>query len=1142
MSQQSQLTKPLPLFLSALLLGLVACSGEEKPADQQGRNLALDRAAAHFDAQAYGEARAALAATVAAKEARAEDLLRAAAIEYADNRLEATRGFLDRARKLEPESPAGLYLSGQLARDDGDYAAAKPFFERVHQLLPQDLPTRLALAECLRELGDSAGAEAQYRAVIDVGIENATQWYVAAVYRMMRMCTEEGRDTEAARYAVIWRDLEKLGAKAPDASVMARGNLARVRPATPMAEASSQGGAAPAATPSFAAAVRRGLPEFAGATRLESALINEDTQLDLWALTPRGLLVALQDEQQAFAIRTLLPQAPGQVLCFDLDKDDDLDFACTQGDTLQYLLQKDGVFETRPILSPSFTPPLRALLAVDYDHEGDLDLVLCDAKGVRIWRNDGAGMAPAENAPGGPPGTPAKTPQFSDATEGSGLPQGVSFDWLLAEDFDNDNDVDLLFGGAAGALLADSQRAGRFLDATARIPQAQQALVRMPLAADLDGDGRCDLLCSTGLLLQGRDSRFAAAKGAGLGGSTGWKAVDLDFDGALDLVEAADGALNVRLAVGSARERSVRVEGPGAGLALGGSAWTLGDERNAQHWDVLVADAEGLRVHAGQPTALRAKPVSLKGLRDNARAVGAIVEYRAGPIYRRIYWRGGPDLLGVGAAQSIDILRIAWPNGGLSHQMDLDLSGERNVDDPEAAFSSILQPPAQIGSCPFLYTWNGQRYVFVSDVLGITPLGLPIAPGMLVPPDHDEYVLIKGEELAPKEGFYSMQFTEELREVTYLDHARLLVIDHPADTEIHPNERFTFPPFPVPHTHTVKAPLSPERALGSDGRDWTRELAKIDDDHAVPFVLQPLQFAGLCKPWFVELSFDREQVQRAKRLRLLMTGWFFWSDSSANMASARAPGVDFIPPMIEVPDGKGGWRPSGPPVGFPAGKTKTMVIDVTELIDRADPRLRVSGTLRLYWDALRLAVDDDDAPLVTRELPVHSSRLWLRGFSAPLEGASGLGAADSDKPERFDWDRLASQPRWNQHPGMYTRYGDVTPLLGKVDDMFAILGSGDALELRFDARELPPVAQGLRRDYLIYLDGWAKDRDPNTIEALQVEPLPFHGMSGYPYRSDESYPQTEEHQRYRHEWNTRPALRWIRPLAPGEERRWLDGN
>jgi hypothetical protein len=73
------------------------------------------------------------------------------------------------------------------------------------------------------------------------------------------------------------------------------------------------------------------------------------------------------------------------------------------------------------------------------------------------------------------------------------------------------------------------------------------------------------------------------------------------------------------------------------------------------------------------------------------------------------------------------------------------------------------------------------------------------------------------------------------------------------------------------------------------------------------------------------------------------------------------------------------------------------------------------------------------------------------------------------------------------------------------------------------------------------LDGWAKDRDPNTIEALEVEPLPFHGMSGYPYRADESYPTTPEHQRYRAEWNTRPALRWIRPLAPSEERRWLDG-
>jgi len=118
----------------------------------------------------------------------------------------------------------------------------------------------------------------------------------------------------------------------------------------------------------------------------------------------------------------------------------------------------------------------------------------------------------------------------------------------------------------------------------------------------------------------------------------------------------------------------------------------------------------------------------------------------------------------------------------------------------------------------------------------------------------------------------------------------------------------------------------------------------------------------------------------------------------------------------------------------------------------------------------------------------------------------------------------------------------VLPLVQQVDDQFVILGSGDALTLRFDAHDLQPPAAGLRRDYLVYLDGWAKDRDPNTIEALEVEPLPFHAMSGYPYRADEHFPDDEAHRNWRAQWNTRPGLRWIRPLSSVREREWLQGE
>jgi hypothetical protein len=251
------------------------------------------------------------------------------------------------------------------------------------------------------------------------------------------------------------------------------------------------------------------------------------------------------------------------------------------------------------------------------------------------------------------------------------------------------------------------------------------------------------------------------------------------------------------------------------------------------------------------------------------------------------------------------------------------------------------------------------------------------------------------------------------------------------------------------------------------------------------------------------------------------------------MASARTPGVAFVPPTLRLPDADGGWRDAGPPLGFPAGKSKTMVIELDPALGRSldpeRPRLRLFSTLRIYWDSIRLAVDADDAPLRVTRLEPRGAHLWPRGFSRALQ------TGREDLPERFAWDALAEHARWNQHPGRYTRYGETVPLVREIDDCFVILGSGDALALHFDAGECPPLPAGWRRDYLVFLDGWAKDRDPNTLAALAVEPLPFHGMSAYPYGPDESFPRDEAHEAWRAEWNTREARRWIVPLSPRRE-------
>ena len=114
---------------------------------------------------------------------------------------------------------------------------------------------------------------------------------------------------------------------------------------------------------------------------------------------------------------------------------------------------------------------------------------------------------------------------------------------------------------------------------------------------------------------------------------------------------------------------------------------------------------------------------------------------------------------------------------------------------------------------------------------------------------------------------------------------------------------------------------------------------------------------------------------------------------------------------------------------------------------------------------------------------------------------------------------------------MYTRYGDVRELVHDVDDRLVIMGSGDELQLSYDAAG-PPLPPGWARDFLLLVDGWAKDADANTAFSQNVEPLPFHGMSSYPYPPNESFPTDKIHHAYRQAYNTRPALKLIRPLTP----------
>lgn len=154
-----------------------------------------------------------------------------------------------------------------------------------------------------------------------------------------------------------------------------------------------------------------------------------------------------------------------------------------------------------------------------------------------------------------------------------------------------------------------------------------------------------------------------------------------------------------------------------------------------------------------------------------------------------------------------------------------------------------------------------------------------------------------------------------------------------------------------------------------------------------------------------------------------------------------------------------------------------------------------------------------------------SADLGFRGFSDSRIDAG------RKQPDTYIYSSVSPTSYWNPTPGLYTRYGDVRELAKDVDDKLIVMGSGDELKLRFRADAFPALPDGWTRDYLLKVDGWAKDSDANTAFPNSVEPLPFHAMSVYPYPTKEHFPDDAAHEKYRREYNTRPALRLLRPLG-----------
>ncbi len=731
------------------------------------------------------------------------------------------------------------------------------------------------------------------------------------------------------------------------------------------------------------------------------------------------------------------------------------------------------------------------------------------------------------------------------------------FSACLWHDFDHDGDQDLVLFGAANKLLryaddADTPLAGRFQAVEFPFVAGKRGLGAV--AVELFEDNGVDLVIAYEGGVYVHEDRKLGRYDAGLAvdgvavsaGATRLDAVDLDNDGFFDVaVTPAEGETVIlrndrtgRLAAGPAVDRTL--------------AWA--DTQNRGWLDALTTDgvlvnqggldfadaaSEGLTAAAfaasadfdgdgktdvaaiGASSAILAfnrtavdnawARIGLAGVKSRKTAAGARVEVKAGQAYVKRQYAGYPIVVGLGSQDRIETVRVTWPNGLIQNEAEQPVNQSINYE----------EKPRLSGSCPMIFTWNGAEFEYISEVLGVAPLGASLGDGKFFPVDHDEYVYLTPDQLVARDGFFEVRVTEELREVAYLDQIKLIALDYPEDVEIYTNEKFKAPPFPEFQLFAVREndKVRPTQAVDHEGRNvlnrvWSRDGRYVDGFRRT--------FRNTAEAH--SLTLDLTGLQGDSNSKLFLHGWVDWAAASEIVAGAQTRSAATQMPVLQVRDDSGEWRTVISDLGLPGGSARTMVVDLTGKFLSDSREVRILTNMCVYWDEI-YAADGVVSPQAQRhELSPADAELRFRGFSANLIHPERL------EPEGFDYAEVRPVSSWDPTPGHYTRFGDVRPLLDEIDDMMVIMGAGDELALRFRAADAPPSPEGMKRAYLLFFDGWAKEHEANTAFGDTVEPLPFHQMSGYPYAADETFPAADKYRRYLQQYVKRPALRLNRPL------------
>lgn len=1057
--------------------------------------------------------------------------------------LDAARQAAEKAVEIAPESLQPVYILGLIARNQNRADEAIQHFQKVLAVDPQDVGANVNIGQIYAQQRKYTEAVAVLRSALAVEPYNAT-----VLYNLATVLIRTGEREEGQKLIARFQELRNSGA----ATSIGQNYLEQGRYAEAVASTGAEAELVDKTEPkvvfqsinvglSVSHAASRNLKNSENVffsnlhtRRSSAALFDYDNDGDLDLAQIGGIAFAARlyrNNGGKFADATGaagdLNKAFGTtvygVIAGDYDNDTFADLLVFgQGQTM--LFRNDGGKGSFKNVTTAAKLPAQKDISisgafVDADHDGDLDIFLGGCgKSEKSSVNELPPLAPNKLLRNNGDGT------FTDISEAAKINLPSRAVAVVPTDYDNRRDIDfLVLNYGAKPYLFRNLRDGSFRDVADEVGLNRTGKWTSAAAGDFNKDSYTDFFFGradgVGVLAvsDGRGKFVFRDAPQGTEGSSAAQFLDYDNDGLLDLIANTDKGFVLSRNLGNgwtnADSSAFKIKSD-ANNAIENSRQLLsGDIDSDGDVDLLTFSRNGNLHYVANVggNAHDSKIVRLEGRVSNRTGVGAKIDLRAGSLAQKLESYSASPMpapsnihFGLGRRKQPDAVRVIWTSGIVQAEVEFP-EKTKNQTAKNFAPLKIQELDRKPSSCPYLYTWNGERFEFVTDFLGGGEMGNWMEKGVYHYPDSDEYVRIASEQLKPRNDKYEIRITNELEEVLFIDHLKLVAVEHDADTEVYPNEGLGIPITGKQILYTTKNERPPLSALAANGENVLPKIEKLDRRFYDDFKSQNIR--GYAETHTLTLNLDDKKGFQGRTV-LLLTGWTDYAFSSDNLAASQS-GKTLVFPKLQVKNKRGEWQTVIDSIGISVGRPQTLVVDLTGKFLTHSREVRIVTNFKTYWD--KISIDtSEQIETKTTELSPNVANLRERGYSEEIKFGEMIAA---------NYDRVLNDGRWKYFSGKFTRIGDVKPLLNEIDDVFVISKTSDELVLSFDALPEPPT--GRKYTFLLYADGYSKEMDINSGSPDAVLPLPFKQMKKYPYGTDEHFPMTKERQRIYDEYTTR---------------------